>query len=63
MLHRGPGGAPANWIGYGYFAGNALIGPTLWDKPDLCQLPLVCFSLIALVLERHDMVDPDQPLC
>ena len=36
----------ANWIGYGYFAGNALIGPTLGNFTDLCQLPLAVFALM-----------------
>ena len=43
----------ANWIGYGYFAGNALIGPTLGNFTDLCQLPLAVFALMLGVLERR----------
>ena len=43
----------ANWIGYGYFAGNALIGPTLGNYTDLCQLPLAVFSLMLGLVERR----------
>ena len=43
----------ANWIGYGYFAGNALIGPTLGNYTDLCQLPLAVFSLVLGLIERR----------
>ena len=43
----------ANWIGYGYFAGTALIGPTLGNYTDLCQLPLAVFSLVLGLIERR----------
>ena len=43
----------ANWISYGYFAGNALIGPTLGNYTDLCQLPLAVFSLMLGLIERR----------
>ena len=43
----------ANWIGYGYFAGNALIGPTLGNYTDLCQLPMAVFSLMLGLVERR----------
>jgi len=43
----------ANWIGYGYFAGNALIGPALGNYTDLCQLPVAVFSLMLGLVERR----------
>ena len=43
----------ANWIAYGYFCGNALIGPTLGNFSDLCQLPLMVFALMLGLLERR----------
>jgi len=43
----------ANWLTYGYFAGNALIGPTLGNFTDLCQLPLIVFVLMLGLLERR----------
>ena len=43
----------ANWIGYSYFAGTALIGPTLGNYTDLCQLPLAVFSLMLGLIERR----------
>ena len=43
----------ANWITYGYFAGNALIGPTLGNFTDLCQLPLAVFSLVLGLQEKR----------
>jgi len=43
----------ANWIVYGYFCGNALIGPTLGNFSDLCQLPLMVFALMLGLLERR----------
>ena len=47
----------AHWITYGYFAGNALIGPTLGNFTDLCQLPLAVFSLLlGLQEKRHWLV-------
>ncbi len=36
----------ANWITYGFYGGNALIGPTLGNFTDLCQLPLLVFALM-----------------
>ena len=38
---------------YAYFTGNALIGPTLGNYTDLCQLPLVVFALMQGILERR----------
>ena len=43
----------ANWLTYGFFAGNALIGPTLGNYTDLCQLPLAVFVLMLGLVERH----------
>jgi len=43
----------ANWLVYAYFAGNALIGPTLGNFSDLCQLPLAVFGLMLGLLERR----------
>ena len=43
----------ANWLVYGYFAGNALIGPTLGNFSDLCQLPLAVFVLMLGLLENR----------
>ena len=43
----------AHWITYGYFAGNALIGPTLGNFTDLCQLPLAVFSLLLGLQEKR----------
>jgi uncharacterized membrane protein len=43
----------ADWITYGYFAGNALIGPTLGNFTDLCQLPLAVFSLLLGLQEKR----------
>ena len=43
----------ANWIGYGYFTGTALIGPSLGNYTDLCQLPLAVFSLMLGLIERR----------
>jgi uncharacterized membrane protein len=43
----------ANWLTYGFFAGNALIGPTLGNYTDLCQLPLAVFVLMLGLLERR----------
>ena len=43
----------ANWLVYAYFAGNALIGPTLGNFSDLCQLPLAVFALMLGLLERR----------
>ena len=42
----------ATWITSGYFAGNALIGPTLGNFTDLCQLPLAVFSLVLGLVAR-----------
>ena len=42
----------ANWITYGFYGGNALIGPTLGNFTDLCQLPLAVFALM-LGLQRR----------
>ncbi|WP_413441368.1 DUF2079 domain-containing protein [Synechococcus sp. MIT S1220] len=57
VLHRIASGvmkpAMANWIGYGYFAGQALIGPTLGNFTDLCQLPLAVFTLMLGLIERR----------
>ena len=44
----------ANWIGYGYFAGQALIGPTLGNFTDLCQLPFAVFALMLGLMERRN---------
>ena len=43
----------ANWLVVGYFAGNALIGPTLGNFTDLCQLPLAVFLLMLGLLEKR----------
>ena len=43
----------ANWLVVAYFAGNALIGPTLGNFSDLCQLPLAVFVLMLGLLERR----------
>ena len=43
----------ANWITYGFFGGNALIGPTLGNFTDLCQLPLAVFALMLGLQERR----------
>lgn len=43
----------AHWISCGYFAGIALIGPTLGNYTDLCQLPLAVFSLVLGLVERR----------
>ena len=43
----------AHWITYGYFAGNALIGPTLGNFTDLCQLPLAVFALLLGLQEKR----------
>ena len=43
----------ANWLTYGFFAGNALIGPTLGNYTDLCQLPLAVFVLMLGLVERR----------
>lgn len=43
----------ANWLVIGYFAGNALIGPTLGNFTDLCQLPLAVFLLMLRLLEQR----------
>ena len=43
----------ADWITYGYFAGNALIGPTLGNFTDLCQLPLAVFLLLLGLQEKR----------
>ena len=43
----------ANWLVIGYFAGNALIGPTLGNFTDLCQLPLAVFVLMLGLLEQR----------
>ena len=57
VLHRLAGGLlpqrTANWIGYSYFAGNALIGPALGNYTDLCQLPMAVFSLMLGLVERR----------
>ncbi len=42
----------ANWLTDGFYAGNALIGPTLGNFTDLCQLPLAVFALM-LCLQRR----------
>ena len=43
----------SNWITYSYYAGNALIGPTLGNFTDLCQLPLAVFALMLGLIERR----------
>ena len=43
----------ANWLVIAYFAGNALIGPTLGNFSDLCQLPLAVFVLMLGLLENR----------
>ena len=57
VLHRLASGClperTANWIAYGYFGGNALIGPTLGNFTDLCQLPLAVFVLVLALVERR----------
>lgn len=42
-----------HWLVGGYFAGNALIGPTLGNFTDLCQLPLAVFLLMLGLLEER----------
>ena len=42
----------ANWLTYAFYGGNALIGPTLGNFTDLCQLPLAVFALM-LGLQRR----------
>ena len=42
----------ANWLTYGFYGGNALIGPTLGNFTDLCQLPVAVFALM-LGLQRR----------
>ena len=42
----------ATWITTGYFASNALIGPTLGNFTDLCQLPVAVFSLVLGLVAR-----------
>ena len=60
VLHRLASGClperTANWIAYGYFGGNALIGPTLGNFTDLCQLPLAVFVLVLGLVERRTML-------
>ena len=57
VLHRLASGClpelTANWITYGFFGGNALIGPTLGNFTDLCQLPLAVFVLVLGLVERR----------
>ena len=56
LHHMAKGVVPdrtAAWITYAYFCGNALIGPTLGNYTDLCQLPLVVFALVQGILERR----------
>ena len=57
VLHRLASGClperTANWIAYGYFGGNALIGPTLGNFTDLCQLPLAVFVLVLGLVKRR----------
>jgi uncharacterized membrane protein len=57
LLHRlASSGLPirtANWITYGFFCGNALVGPTLGNFTDLCQLPFAVFALMLGLLERR----------
>ena len=42
----------ANWLTYGFYGGNALIGPTLGNFTDLCQLPLAVFALMLGLQKR-----------
>ena len=35
-----------NWLTDGFYGGNALIGPTLGNFTDLCELPVAVFALI-----------------
>ena len=42
----------ANWLTYAFYGGNALIGPTLGNFTDLCQLPVAVFALM-LGLQRR----------
>ena len=42
----------ANWLTYGFYGGNALIGPTLGNFTDLCQLPLAVFALMLGLQQR-----------
>ena len=60
VLHRLASGClperTANWIAYGYFGGNALIGPTLGNFTDLCQLPLAVFVLVLGLVKRRTML-------
>ena len=39
--------------GYCYFAVNSLIGPTLGNYTDLCQLLMAMFSLMLGLIERR----------
>ena len=43
----------ANWLTYGFFGGNALLGPTLGNFTDLCQLPFAVFALMLGILEQR----------
>lgn len=43
----------ANWITYGFFCGNALIGPTLGNFTDLCLLPISVMALMLGLLQRR----------
>ena len=58
VLHRLARGClperTANWIAYAFFCGNALIGPTLGNFTDLCQLPLAVFVLMLGLVERRN---------
>ena len=60
VLHRLASGClperTANWITYSYFGGNALIGPTLGNFTDLCQLPLAVFVLVLGLVKRRTML-------
>ncbi len=42
----------ANWLIYGFYGGNALIGPTLGNFTDLCQLPIAVFALMLGLQKR-----------
>lgn len=47
----------ATYLAWGFFAANAVIGPTWGNFTDLCQLPLVFFLLmLGLQLQRNWLV-------
>ena len=43
----------ASWIACSFYGANAVIGPTLGNFTDLCQLPLVFFLLMLAIEQRR----------